>query len=66
MARSKKKKKVAKKINPNRTGLIADASKGILTNAAMDKTLKKLGITKEDLLKIKSSGMGTHYNIPKA
>ena len=65
MARSKK-KKPAKKIDSNRTKLIADASKGILTNAAMDKTLKRLGITKEDLLKIKSSGMGTHYNIPKA
>ena len=65
MARSKK-RKPAKKVQSNRTKLIADASKGILTNAEMDKTLKKLGITKEDLLKIERSGMGTHTYIPKA
>tara|TARA_R100001082_G_C4237572_1_gene105909 strand:+ start:310 stop:498 length:189 start_codon:yes stop_codon:yes gene_type:complete len=62
MARISKKKKQKKRDK----SLRANIKDGILTNDAMDKTLKKLGITHKDLLKIKSSGMGTHYNIPKA
>ena len=62
MARTSKKKKQKKRDQ----SLRADVKDGILTNDAMEKTLKRLGITRKKLLKIKSSGMGTHYNIPKA
>jgi len=37
--------------------------KGIDVSPGMLKELKKLGISADDLLKIKSSGMGTHYKI---
>ena len=37
--------------------------KGIIMNDAMKKELKRLGIKPEDLLKIKSSGMGDHWKI---
>ena len=57
------KKKTKKKRDPS---LRADVKDGILTNDAMEKTLKRLGISHKDLLKIKSSGMGTHTYIPKA
>ena len=33
------------------------ADKGVITNAEMRKTLKKLGMKPEDFLKIKSSGL---------
>tara|TARA_Y100001973_G_C5190810_1_gene330855 strand:+ start:2004 stop:2201 length:198 start_codon:yes stop_codon:yes gene_type:complete len=65
MARIYKKGKKPKK----REKLLANESwrnKGIDVSPGMLKELKKLGISAEDLLKIKSSGMGTHYNIPKA
>ena len=37
--------------------------KGVITNKAMDAELKRLGIKIEDLLKIKSSGMGDHWKV---
>tara|TARA_R100001594_G_scaffold139088_1_gene183195 strand:- start:176 stop:379 length:204 start_codon:yes stop_codon:yes gene_type:complete len=36
---------------------------GVSTNEAMDKTLKRLGIKKEDLEKHQTSGMGQRWKI---
>ena len=41
----------------------ASRKKGVITNKAMDAELKRLGIKIEDLLKIKSSGMGDHWKV---
>ena len=41
----------------------SSGNKGVLTNKAMDEELKRLGIKIEDLLKIKSSGMGEHWRV---
>ena len=65
MARIYRKGKKPKK----RDQLLANESwrnKGIDVSPGMLKELKKLGISAEDLLKIKSSGMGAHTYIPKA
>ena len=62
MARIYKKGKKPK----NKEKLLANKEwekKGIQVSPGMLKELKKLGISAEDLLKIKSSGMGTHYKI---
>ncbi len=40
-------------------------AKGVKTNKAMDAELKRLGIKIEDLLKIKSSGMGDHWKVKR-
>tara|TARA_R100000664_G_C2753336_1_gene140721 strand:+ start:2319 stop:2513 length:195 start_codon:yes stop_codon:yes gene_type:complete len=64
MARKSSKKNNKKKRDKS---LRADVKDGILTNDAMEKTLKRLGITHKDLLKIKPSGSGPgHTYIPKA
>ena len=62
MARIYKKGKKPK----NKEKLLANKEwekKGIQVSPGMLKELKKLGISADDLLKIKSSGMGTHYKI---
>mgnify|MGYP003115556470 CR=1 FL=1 len=65
MARIYRKGKKPKK----RDQLLANESwrnKGIDVSPGMLKELKKLGISAEDLLKIKSSGLGPTTYIPKA
>ncbi len=43
--------------------MAGNTNKGVLTNKAMDDELKRLGIKIEDLLKIKSSGMGNRWKV---
>ena len=52
----------AKKRKSKNVAQLKDLGGGVLVNPSMEKTLKKLGISPADLLKIKSSGMGDHYN----
>ena len=56
------KKKRSKKTKSTKVAQLKDLGGGVLANPSMEKTLKKLGISPADLLKIKSSGMGDHYN----
>ena len=58
----KEKKTKSKKPKSNKVAQLKDLGGGVLVNPAMKKTLKELGISPADLLKIKSSGMGDHYN----
>lgn len=43
--------------------MAGNTNKGVLTNKAMDDELKRLGIKIEDLLKIKSSGLGDRWKV---
>ena len=52
----KEKKARAKKPKSNKVAQLKDLG-GVLVNPTMEKTLKKLGISPADLLKIKSSGI---------
>tara|TARA_R100000781_G_scaffold90192_1_gene55699 strand:- start:162 stop:359 length:198 start_codon:yes stop_codon:yes gene_type:complete len=51
------KKVQTKKKKWTKASLIASAEKGIITNAFMEKELKRLGISHTDLLKIKPRGI---------
>ena len=52
----KEKKARAKKPKSNKVAQLKDLG-GVLVNPSMEKTLKKLGISPADLLKIQSSGI---------
>ena len=55
-------KKPKKQRDKSARASLNEITPGVLANKNMEKELKRLGIDPADLLKIKSSGMGTHYN----
>tara|TARA_Y100001963_G_scaffold136835_1_gene199884 strand:- start:63 stop:263 length:201 start_codon:yes stop_codon:yes gene_type:complete len=55
-------KKTKKQRDKSARASLHEIIPGVHGNKNMEKELKRLGIDPADLLKIKSSGMGTHYN----
>ena len=59
MAKTKSSVKIEDK-KWTKESLIAANEKGVITNSFMDKKLKELGLSKEEILKIKKSGFQDH------